>query len=223
MTTGTTPGIAFHTLRGQLEALTGLLIGGPEAGLEVGGVDKTFIRDLEGYPYIPGSSLKGKVRSLLERRLNKVSPGGSAHSCNDRACDICRLFGAGDVSDHMPERGPTRLLFRDAHFSEESKRAYLDAIGRGERYYETKTETMIDRRTGAAFKGSLHTFERVPPGARFELSITLRAIENDPVDAMKQQVEAGLHVLENDYLGSSGSRGYGKVKVHITGWEQAQL
>lgn len=223
MTTSTTPGIAFHTLKGQLEATTGLLIGGPEAGLEVGGVDKTFIRDPEGYPYIPGSSLKGKVRSLMERHLNKVSPNGSAHSCQDRACEICRLFGAGNVRDHLAERGPTRLLFRDAPFSEESKKAYLDAIGRGERYYETKTETMINRRTGAAFGGSLHTFERVPPGARFDLAVTMRALDGDNVEAMKRQVESGLNALENDYLGSSGSRGYGKIKVHLTGWEQAQL
>lgn len=224
MTTArTTPGIVFHNLTGRIEVITGLLIGGPEAGLEVGGVDKTFIRTHAGYPYIPGSSLKGKIRSILERYQNKLAPNGAAHSCNDVQCDICRLFGAGNVRDHLPQRGPTRLLFRDAAFSDVSTRESIEVIDRGERYYETKTETMINRRTGAAFGGSLHTFERVPSGAIFDFTITLRALEGDDVPAIQQVVEAGLRGLENDYLGSSGSRGYGRVRVRLDGWQRVDL
>jgi CRISPR-associated protein Csm3 len=222
-TTHATPGIIFHNLEGQLEVITGLLIGGSESGLEVGGVDKTFIHTREGYPYIPGSSLKGKIRSILERHQNKLSPNGAAHSCEDAQCDICQLFGAGNVRDHLPERGPTRLLFRDAAFSDISRREFIEAMDKGERYYETKTETAINRRTGAAFGGSLHTFERVPPGAVFDFRITLRALQGDDVAAMQRVVEAGLRGLENDYLGSSGSRGYGRVKVTVSAWQQAEL
>ena len=212
MTSSTTSGINFHNLRGQIEVITGLLIGGSEGGLAVGGIDNTFIRDLHGFPYIPGSSLKGKIRSLLERSLGKLSQDGRPHSCQETGCVICRLFGAGQTRDQLPVRGPTRLLFRDAPFSEASMQEYRESIERGDRYYETKTETAMNRMTGA-----------VQPGARFDLTITLRAMEGDDVQGMMGQVESGLRGLENDYLGGSGSRGYGHVKIHIDSWQQAEL
>ncbi|MFH1140678.1 MAG: type III-A CRISPR-associated RAMP protein Csm3 [Chloroflexota bacterium] len=224
MTTQSTAGIAFHNLTGTIEVASGLLIGGPEAGLEAGGIDKTFIRNpADGMPYVPGSSLKGKVRSLLERRSNKVPPTGRPHSCTEVTCEICLLFGAGDVHDRPPGRGPSRLLFRDAPFAEESRKALSDAIERGDRYFEVKTETAMNRNSGTVADGTLHTFERVPQGAKFDLLITLRALAGDNVAALKAEVERGLKALENDYLGGSGSRGYGKVKIHIKGWEQAAL
>ncbi|MDP2952257.1 MAG: type III-A CRISPR-associated RAMP protein Csm3 [Chloroflexota bacterium] len=150
-------------------------------------------------------------------------PQGSPHSCSDANCEICRLFGAGNVRDHIPDRGPTRLLFRDAPFSEESRKVYEEAMSRGDRYFETKTETQINRDTGAAFGGSLRTFERIPPGAKFDLLITLRALAGDNVPALKAKVERGLKALENDYLGGSGSRGYGKVRLLDWKWEQVSL
>ncbi len=215
-------GLVFHNLLAELEVVSGLLIGGPETGLEAGGIDKTFIRNpVDGLPYVPGSSLKGKVRSLVERDKNKVAPSGKAHSCKDPPCEICRLFGAGDVRDILPERGPSRLLFRDAPFSEPSKKAYEEALAHGGRYYETKTETAIDRNKGAAFGGSLHTVERVPPSAKFDVLITLRAFRGDNVAALKAELERGLRALENDYLGSSGSRGYGKVRFLNQRWDPA--
>lgn len=229
MTTQPAGTLVFHIGSGQLEVLSGLLIGGPEAGLEAGGVDKTFIRNpSDGAPYIPGSSLKGKIRSLIEKQTNRPPRavgrerrGFGAHSCQDLACPVCRLFGAGDVRDLVPERGPTRLLFRDAPFSDESRKAYQAALNESRRYFEVKTETGIDRKTSAALGGSLHTFERVPPGAKFDLQITLRELPgDDDVQALKNIVERGLKALEEDYLGSSGSRGYGKVKRLNWTWNQ---
>lgn len=221
--TQSTGGITFHNLTGTIEVISGLLIGGPGSGLEAGGIDKTFIRNpADGMPYVPGSSLKGKVRSLLERQKSKLT-GGSPHSCKEVSCEICRLFGAGDVKDQVPGRGPSRLLFRDARFSDESRRTLNETIVRGDRYFEVKMETRINRDTGTAAGGTLHTFERIPPGAKFDLLITLRALAGDNVDALKGEVERGLKAMENDYLGGSGSRGYGKIAIHLKGWEQAKL
>lgn len=224
MTTQATGGITFHNLTGIMEVMSGLLIGGPEASLEAGGIDKTFIRNpADGLPYVPGSSLKGKVRSLLEVSKRKVPPPGTPHSCQDVACEICRLFGAGQVRDNVQGRGPTRLLFRDAPLSQVSQLALNDAIERGQRYYEIKTETMMNRNTGTVAGGTLHTFERVPQGAKFDLLITLRALTGDDVPALKAEVERGLKALENDYLGGSGSRGYGKIRILDLSWQQVAL
>ncbi len=233
MTTQTAAGITFHNLTGTIEVdlASGLLIGGPEAGLEAQGIDKTFIRSpSNGLPYVPGSSLKGKVRSLLERHQRKVPPDGSPHGCEDLNCTLCKLFGSAPIFvqgkrriPSVPQRGPTRVLFRDAPFSQESRNALNSAVERGERYYEVKVETAIDRNTHTAADATLHTFERVPSGAKFDLLITLRGLSGDDVAALKAEVERGLKALENDYLGSSGSRGYGKVKVHLKGWEQVIL
>ena len=55
-----------YIIQGKIKVLTGLHIGGPTTGLNIGGVDNIVIKDAKGKPYIPGSSLKGKMRSLLE-------------------------------------------------------------------------------------------------------------------------------------------------------------
>ena len=68
------------SLTSQLSVETGLHIGGGGENLDIGGLDKPVIRDpLTKYPYLPGSSIKGKLRSTLERLLNKPlnRPGGS--------------------------------------------------------------------------------------------------------------------------------------------------
>jgi CRISPR-associated protein Csm3 len=55
-----------------IEVETGLHISGGEGKLDIGGIDKLVVRDpISEHPYIPGSSIKGKLRSILERFLNK--------------------------------------------------------------------------------------------------------------------------------------------------------
>ncbi len=59
-------------IKSTIDVKTGLHIGGGEGKLDIGGIDKLVVRNpIDEHPYIPGSSLKGKLRSILERFLNK--------------------------------------------------------------------------------------------------------------------------------------------------------
>jgi len=205
--------IEYKTISGILEVKTGLRIGGSSSTIEIGGMDNPVIRDpLTNYPYIPGSSLKGKIRSLLEWELGKVESDGKVHKCNDITCPICRIFGS--TEDNI-ERGPSRSIFRDAFLTDESRKK-LEKMReeKGLLYAETKTENWIDRLRGKAGSGGLRTQERIPPGIQFDFSISLRVLE---VNGRKGDDDLpfllhGLWLLEQDALGGSGTRGYGKVK-----------
>ncbi len=213
----------YKHLTGKIELLTGLHIGGSIGSTEIGGVDKLTIRlPKNDMPYIPGSSLKGKLRSLLELKLGKIENDGKPHSYKaDRCggsepCPICRLFGAGAAEE--AKLGPGRLIVRDALVDEENetvKRLLEQTIGPP--LSEEKTETAIDRIKGAAQSGSLRTTERVPAGVVFNLDITYRVFDIDDDGGKKDEelfkyVLEGLKLIEKDALGGSGSRGYGKVK-----------
>jgi CRISPR-associated protein Csm3 len=166
-------------------------------------------------PYIPGSSLKGKVRSLLEykhgRRQRSGQPKGQGRRddgepCQCGECMICRVFGPHKNPRH--QLGPTRALFRDATMTEASLQ-WLEDAGTG--YAEVKTENMVNRLTGTAEHP--RTQERVPAGAEFAFEISIRIFDEDDEDEIVGFVEEGLALLEQDYLGGSGSRGYGKVSL----------
>lgn len=211
----------------NIKAVTGLHIGGTESGIEIGGVDKTVIRDpLTNRPYIPGSSLKGKVRSLLEKykglRQNQRIGQGYIHSCDDPKeytnCGVCQVFGVPG------ERGfatPTRLVVRDVMMTEDSAQA-LEVSGRTDLpYTEVKTEVSIDRVISAA---NPRQMERVPAGTVFgpaEMVYSLydgdgyydvKCDVKKDIENLRTLVE-GLLLLEDDYLGGLGSRGSGKVKL----------
>lgn len=204
----------------DIQAVTGLHIGGSDTGIEIGGVDKTVIRDpLTNQPYIPGSSLRGKMRSLLEKyqgkEQNQRIGQGFIHSCNDQnaysACDICQVFG---VPGERNFATPTRLLVRDTPMDEKSALA-LNESGRTDLpYTEVKTEVSIDRVTSAANPRQL---ERVPAGTNFKGAEMVYSIfEGDGCDAARdvqrlKSIVEGMQLLEDDYLGGSGSRGSGKV------------
>ncbi len=213
-------GRVFFTF--HIEAVTGLHIGGTETGIEIGGVDKTVIRNrLDNRPYIPGSSLRGKMRSLLEKyrglRQNQRIGQGFIHSCdkNDAYlnCDVCQVFGVPGERDFGT---PTRLVVRDVMMTDESADR-LNATQRTDLpYTEVKTEVSIDRVTSAA---NPRQMERVPAGTAFgpaEMVYSIYAGDDcDPrrdVARLKTVVE-GMQLLEDDYLGGLGSRGSGKVKL----------
>ena len=151
-------------------AQTGLHIGGADTGIEIGGVDKTVIRDpLTNRPYIPGSSLRGKMRSLLEKYRglpqNQRIGTGRIHSCQKdqrdeyQTCDVCQVFGLpGEIEFGVP----TRLIVRDAPMTDGSAEALQERTDLP--YTEAKTEVSIDRVTSAANPRQL---ERVPAGAVF--------------------------------------------------------
>ncbi len=199
-------------IRGWIEAITGLHIGGSQVKLEIGGVDTPIIRDaVTNEPYIPGSSLKGKMRSLLEKAEGKeqnqsVGKGVKIHICNDKEnysrCKVCKVFGTPGEKEFSE---PTRLIVRDAPLEEESTKE-LERLELP--YSEIKFENVIDRITSAA---NPRQMERVPGGAKFDFEIIYNVFTEEDKENLRYVFKA-MELLEDDYLGGQGSRGYGKVK-----------
>lgn len=198
----------------DIEAVTGLHIGGSNMNVEIGGLDKTVVRNpLTNRPYIPGSSLRGKMRSLTEKRLglkqnNKIGQV-TIHTCKKQdeynTCKVCQVFG---VPAEVDATGPTRLLVRDVQLSDDSARK-LDAANTQLPYAEWKTEVAIDRVTSAATPRNL---ERVPAGAVFsDAELVYSLFSEQDYDQFKLVIEA-LQQIEDDYIGGAGSRGSGKVR-----------
>lgn len=198
-------------IEGIIKCETGLHIGGSSEGMEIGGVDLPVIKHpITKEPYIPGSSLKGKMRSELEKKYNKT-PNGEPCGCGDPNCQVCKIFGPHKNTKHI--LGPTRILVRDSHFTEKTREEYTKIIKeKGIDYIEKKTENIIDRLKGTA----LHprTQERIPAGAKFDLEITLQVFDGDNESEMLNRIKEGLMLVQKSYLGGSGSRGYGKVKFY---------
>jgi len=211
-------------ITGKIRVLTGLHIGGSQEATQIGGMDNPIIRQpKDNMPYIPGSSLKGKMRCLLELHLGKVDTknNGKAHSFQDACadkdpCPICHIFGIA-ASDNA-QIGPARLIVRDCLLDteDETVKRLIDE-SRGFPLSEEKTEVQINRITGAAYGGSLRKTERVPAGAVFNLDMTYRVFDLGDGDGGKRDedlfkyVKKGLALVQKDALGGSGSRGYGKI------------
>lgn len=214
-----------------LELITGLHIGKGQNSLEIGGVDNSVIKDAFGRPYIPGSSLKGKMRSLMEFSEGKIKAedliitvGNRSktdrkrmHMCGDLECAVCNIFGRNH-GEHNTESGPepkksfdnavipTRLIVRDAYLDVESitdeMKENIDL-----EWTEVKFENNLDRITSMA---NPRQNERVPAGARFNCEFVLNVFDEDNDKYLKKFLKA-MQLLEDDYLGGQGTRGYGKV------------
>lgn len=203
-------------IEAQIEAVTGLHIGGSSTGLEIGGIDKAVIRNpIDKRPYIPGSSLRGKMRSQTEKvlGLNQNNPIGQVkiHTCKNKTdyhanggCPVCHIFGVPAEDFNYP----TRLIVRDVSLTDESA-ARMEKANTDLRYAELKTEVAIDRVTSAA---SPRTIERVPAGAVFgPAELVFSIFSKEDFGRIKIVIDA-LQLVEDDYLGGSGSRGSGKVR-----------
>jgi len=188
---------------GTITLKTGLHIGGTNASLNIGGPDKFVVRNpISNIPYIPGSSLKGKMRSLVEIANGETNGGKPS---NDPLSKAGKLFGtAGDGED----KRPSRLLVRDA----ELDILATDFSNTDLPYTESKTEVAIDRVTA---KANPRTFERVPAGAKFKLNLVLNVFEGEDEKGLKDTLKQAIRLLEDDYLGGHGSRGYGQVKLEF--------
>ncbi len=215
-------------LEGTLELVTGLHIGAGSEELHIGGIDNPIVKHpYTNQPYIPGSSLKGKMRSMLEWKAGVVSEcKGQPVSAKVLATlpnakkiialQIAQLFGIsgdanGDKEDWATKLGPTRLSFWDCHLTKE----WLDERKEQQQNHtEAKSENTIDRITGVA--SNPRQTERVPSGAKFAFKLTIRQLEGDSDKALLSTVFAGLKLLELDGIGGSGSRGYGKIKFTLT-------
>lgn len=194
-------------IEGDIELKTGLHIGGSTTALDIGGIDSNVIKTAAGVPYIPGSSIKGTMRSLLEksRGLDKI--------CDDTTGlnkDISKIFGL--AGDKAKEGFVTRFYVRDSFLNQddfESKRSGEFAELELD-YSEGKWENTIDRMTSAA---NPRQIERVPAGAVFNFEMVYNIFTDDDVDNLKTVIK-GLRLLQDDYLGGSGSRGYGKIEFN---------
>lgn len=207
-------------IEGDIRVLTGLRIAGPTTGLKIGGVDQPVIYDAFGRPYIPGSSLKGKLRSLLEKKENvplnrqkNNEPYG--HECNSedsyKNCSVCKVFGVLSSEKIKNTFIHTRIIIRDIFLDEKSiteeMRKNMEL-----QYTEVKMEVAMDRYKGSALHGSLRTIDRVPAGAIFSpMEIIYNVYEDEDKKDLIKVFEA-MKLLEDDYLGGMGSRGYGKIK-----------
>lgn len=190
---------------GTITLKTGLHIGGTNAALNIGGPDKFVVRNpISNIPYIPGSSLKGKMRALVEIAKGCVSSDGKA---SDNPNSVSgELFGVATGKDN---NRPSRLIVRDAEL-DLSKPEMFDNTDLP--YTESKTEVAIDRVTA---KANPRTFERVPAGAQFKLNMVLNIFEGENEQRLKYTLKLALRLLQDDYLGGHGSRGYGQVEIKL--------
>jgi CRISPR-associated protein Csm3 len=208
--------IGQKKITGQIVVKTGLHIGASNDKVEIGGMDNPIIRNpLTREPYIPGSSIKGKMRSLLEWKFDLVQKsGGKPCFCGEPDCPICRVFGSANSSknsDNAKNRGPSRLIVRDAKLAPEWSDKFLKE---GKPIIEEKSENSLNRITAEA---NPRPIERVVPGVAFDFEIVYRIIDTDDGGSTDEKnfekvVKEGLRLLQNDYLGGGGSRGNGRIE-----------
>src|ERR1044071_4992140 len=214
-------------LEGVMTCQTGLHIGAGKGSLEIGGADNPVVKDAFGLPYIPGSSLRGKIRSLLEQSSGFAVPSELVylsrrkgqevriHQSDRPDDDICLLFGRnpgrmervqGETMD-TSQATPARLAVFDAPLDPDSITAQMRE-NLDDELTEVKSENAIDRITSQA---NPRTLERVPAGAKFKVRMVLDVL-CDEDKALPARVLEGLRLLEDDALGGGGSRGSGRVR-----------
>ena len=209
-------------LEGTITLRSGLHIGSGNMEMHIGGTDSPVIKHphtLE--PYIPGSSLKGKVRSLLEMESglmiytdgNVVSSNTLKNVNNDEKlkakCEaILKIFGSsGADKDDETAFGPTRVSFADCYLDDDWQK-----IAKNNRWLltEEKSENTIDRIRGTVAGAGPRFIERVPEGTKFKFLLTFKILQ-DGDEELFDKLLRGFKLLEMDALGGSGSRGYGRI------------
>ena len=214
-------------LEGEMHCETGLHVGVGKGSLEIGGADNPVVKDAHGRPYVPGSTLRGRIRALLEQATGAAVPSELVfiskrkgqevriHQSDRPDDEICILFGrspgrmekvgGGDIeSNHAT---PARLSVFDAPLVADSITAQMRETLDDE-LTEVKSENAIDRITSQA---NPRTLERVPAGARFTIRMVLDMLCAEDA-SLTPLVVQGLRLLEDDALGGGGSRGSGRVR-----------
>lgn len=209
--------IAKILISGQIEAKTGLHIGGSKSSLDIGGVDMNVIKTPQGVPFIPGSSLKGKLRSLLAKTYGSKGVTRKDYIRDSKQKDdnivvdddiesIYKIFGSPN------KQGYTRIIVRDAllnkeHFKNEFKDAEMEL-----EYSDVKVENRINRLEGTA--RDPRYLERVPTGAIFDFEMVYDVYDDELEDEHLSQIKIAMHLLQNDFIGGHGSRGSGQIKFN---------
>ncbi len=214
--------INISTINGRIILQSGLHIGAGDTEMHIGGTDNPVVTHPHTRePFIPGSSLKGKVRSLLELRSGMMihedgkplSAGVFKKNISDseraEAMRILKIFGvSGADGDAAMEIGPTRASFADCPVNKECREIVR---ANNWSFTEVKSENSINRIKGTAQNPRFT--ERVPAGMIFDFSITIKEMEGD--EKLQGFLLEGLKLLEYDALGGSGSRGYGRVRFEL--------
>lgn len=203
---------AIKQIKGTIRVVTGLHIGAGKESLEIGGLDQSIVKNpINAEPYIPGSSLKGKMRSLLEvSRFSRQREATRKHvfegkpcACASPECPACVIFGTSAASKG-DDLGPTRLIVRDASLTDTWHKKFQN----NELPMEVKYENVIHRVKGTAEHP--RPLERVPAGVEFDFNLSFKVFENDQEELI-QEVFRGLRLIELDALGGNSSRGCGQV------------
>ena len=195
------------SITARLELLSGMHIGASNDFSPIGAVDSVVVRDpATRQPMIPGSSLKGKLRSLLARTesdsyiLNRIDNDSTA---------IKRMFGASNPVMY------SRLQFYDAFLFPENAEKIRN-MSTDLDYTEVKFENTINRITAVA---NPRQIERVLRGSEFNFRIVYNLEDVEGEDKLSEAREdfsllaKAFLMLQLDYLGGHGSRGYGKVAL----------
>lgn len=205
----------IYVLNIKLELLSGLYIGGNDSGFDIGGADSDVIRNpLTNEPYIPGSSLKGKLKLLLKYHIKEVDRTEKDIIFKDS--NITNIFEPIDEGNVKI----TRAIFRDLTLTKESKEELQNILGIG-CFTEIKAENKVNPISGKS--DSPRFIERVPAGAIFEGEIVLNVFDGDNKEIMMENIKKSLKLLEMNYLGGNGTRGYGRVKVEFDEFKEVNL
>lgn len=202
--------IKNYLITGKIRCETGIHIGDVAESLKIGGTDSPVIMNrMTNLPYIPGSSIKGKMRSLLELKHGEkwLSGNGDPHKCKEPDCALCVAFGRS--ADQEVKSGPTRLIVRDSHPTDETLALWEsnEDILQGK---EIKGENSLNRITSMA---NPRFIERVPAGSEFTLEMVFSVYNPKDEERLRLVFEA-MSLLEDNYLGGYGSRGSGKITFH---------
>lgn len=190
-------------ITGKIQVVTGLHIGSGGETSMIGAIDAPVVRDpFTKLPIIPGSSIKGKIRSLLAKDFGMSF---KQKQPNDDAPEILRLFGSSNKNNIQR----ARLQFSDAFLNEKSKQKFDE---KEIPYTEAKFENTINRLTAEAKPRQI---ERVPRNSEFDFQIIYNVEENSEVEEDFQIIKRGIQLIENDYLGGGGTRGNGRVHFNI--------
>lgn len=185
-------------ITGTIEVITGMHIGGSSAFAAIGAVDSPVIRDVrDNLPMIPGSSLKGKMRTLLAKEYNTNVARKPDEDCER----LTRLFGS--AKKDAIKRSRVQIADMVMANVEEFRQRGVQSLT------EVKFENTINRVTAVA---NPRQIERVIRGSEFDLDIIYEVEAEDEIIEDMETLAEGMKLLEYDYLGGSGSRGYGKIK-----------
>lgn len=201
-----------HKITLEVQLISGMHITGSDDTFDIGGADSQVIKNpLTREPYIPGSSLKGKIKSLLYYKYGVIEEkkGEKELRMTDEHKICSSLFEPTDQFEPKITRG----IFRDLVLTDESKKQLETLLGKGI-YTEIKAENKINHYKGTA--ESPRFIERVPAGVSFTGEIDILEFDGDNYEQLKKYLFEALEALRLNYIGGSGSRGYGQVLVKYT-------